>query len=73
MASLNKEINYENLLFMRGVAMNVLEPGVFSGSATYFHTCSALAKKMFFILCVQDTTSVTVLIWSSAATTTAFW
>lgn len=53
--------------------MNVLEPGVFSGSAVYFHTCSALAKKMFFILCVQDTTSVTVLIWSSAATTTAFW
>ena len=48
MASLNKEINYENLLFMRGVAINVLEPGVFSGSAAYFHTCSALAKKMFF-------------------------
>ena len=29
--------------------MNVLEPGVLPGSVAYFHTCSALAKKMFFL------------------------
>lgn len=28
--------------------MNVSEPGVLRDSAAYFHTCSALAKKMFF-------------------------
>ena len=41
--------------------MNVLEPGVLPGSVAYFHTCSALAKKMFFIRFVQGIIHVTIL------------